>query len=149
MANGYFPPLALAPTHRYTGVRATWHAQCVRVRALSRSVAATRSSLVDPGGLGTALFSMFTKEDERPTRRACDRARSRLQFRKPIPPPYGLGRHFWNKASPRVSRAFSVFPAPSCASAPWARLSSSHVAWQNSARQGSGARSSIVEPGAL
>ncbi|KAH9032520.1 ARM repeat-containing protein [Lactarius hengduanensis] len=54
------PPLATALTHRHTGVR---YAACQCVRALSRSVAVTRTSLVD-SGLGTALFAVFTKEDE-------------------------------------------------------------------------------------
>ncbi|KAI0284920.1 ARM repeat-containing protein [Russula brevipes] len=54
------PPLASALTHRHTGVR---YAACQCVRALSRSVAVTRTSLVD-SGLGAALFSVFTKEDE-------------------------------------------------------------------------------------
>ena len=54
------PPLAIALTHRHTGVR---YAACQCVRALSRSVAVTRTSLVD-SGLGTALFAVFSKEDE-------------------------------------------------------------------------------------
>lgn len=54
------PPLASALTHRHTGVR---YAACQCVRALSRSVAVARTSLVD-SGLGTALFTLFTKEDE-------------------------------------------------------------------------------------
>jgi armadillo repeat-containing protein 8 len=54
------PPLASALTHRHTGVR---YAACQCVRALSRSVAVTRTSLVD-SGLGTALFGVFAKEDE-------------------------------------------------------------------------------------
>ncbi|KAI0253577.1 ARM repeat-containing protein [Lactifluus subvellereus] len=54
------PPLASALTHRHTGVR---YAACQCVRALSRSVAVARTSLVD-SGLGTALFAVFTKEDE-------------------------------------------------------------------------------------
>ncbi|KAI0280546.1 armadillo-type protein, partial [Russula aff. rugulosa BPL654] len=54
------PPLASALTHRHTGVR---YAACQCVRALSRSVAVTRTSLVD-SGLGTALFAVFTKDDE-------------------------------------------------------------------------------------
>jgi armadillo repeat-containing protein 8 len=54
------PPLASALTHRHTGVR---YAACQCVRALSRSVAVARTSLVD-SGLGTALFSVFTKEGE-------------------------------------------------------------------------------------
>ena len=54
------PPLASALTHRHTGVR---YAACQCVRALSRSVAVTRASLVD-SGLGTALFAVFAKEDE-------------------------------------------------------------------------------------
>jgi len=54
------PPLASALTHRHVGVR---YAACQCVRALSRSVAVTRTSLVD-SGLGAALFSVFTKEDE-------------------------------------------------------------------------------------
>ncbi|KAI9446024.1 ARM repeat-containing protein [Lactarius indigo] len=54
------PPLATALAHRHTGVR---YAACQCVRALSRSVAVTRTSLVD-SGLGTALFAVFTKEDE-------------------------------------------------------------------------------------
>ncbi|KAN0129589.1 ARM repeat-containing protein [Lactarius tabidus] len=54
------PPLATALSHRHTGVR---YAACQCVRALSRSVAVTRTSLVD-SGLGTALFTVFTKEDE-------------------------------------------------------------------------------------
>jgi hypothetical protein len=54
------PPLASALTHRHTGVR---YAACQCVRALSRSVAVTRTSLVD-SGLGSALFGVFAKEDE-------------------------------------------------------------------------------------
>jgi armadillo repeat-containing protein 8 len=54
------PPLASALTHRHTGVR---YAACQCIRALSRSVAVARTSLVD-SGLGTALFSVFTKEEE-------------------------------------------------------------------------------------
>jgi armadillo repeat-containing protein 8 len=54
------PPLASALTHQHTGVR---YAACQCVRALSRSVAVTRTSLVD-SGLGTALFAVFSKEDE-------------------------------------------------------------------------------------
>lgn len=54
------PPLASALTHRHTGVR---YAACQCIRALSRSVAVARTSLVD-SGLGTALFAVFTKEDE-------------------------------------------------------------------------------------
>ncbi|KAI0306232.1 ARM repeat-containing protein [Multifurca ochricompacta] len=54
------PPLASALTHRHIGVR---YAACQCVRALSRSVAVTRTSLVD-SGLGTALFAVFTKDDE-------------------------------------------------------------------------------------
>jgi len=53
-------PLSSALTHRHTGVR---YAACQCVRALSRSVAVTRTSLVD-SGLGAALFAVFTKEDE-------------------------------------------------------------------------------------
>ena len=54
------PPLASALTHQHTGVR---YAACQCVRALSRSVAVTRTSLVD-SGLGAALFAVFTKENE-------------------------------------------------------------------------------------
>lgn len=54
------PSLASALVHRHTGVR---YAACQCVRALSRSVAVTRTSLVD-SGLGAALFSVFSKEDE-------------------------------------------------------------------------------------
>ena len=67
------PPLASALTHRHTGVR---YAACQCVRALSRSVAVTRTSLVD-SGLGAALFAVFYKGRRGPARRSC-RPRSSL-----------------------------------------------------------------------
>ncbi|KAI0263468.1 ARM repeat-containing protein [Gloeopeniophorella convolvens] len=59
-AQRLLPPLASALTHWHIGVR---YAACQCVRALSRSVAAMRTSLVD-SGLGTALFGVFAKDAE-------------------------------------------------------------------------------------
>jgi armadillo repeat-containing protein 8 len=54
------PQLVIALAHRHVGVR---YAACQCIRALSRSVAVARTSLVD-SGLGNSLFQTFAKEDE-------------------------------------------------------------------------------------
>ncbi|KAI0318921.1 ARM repeat-containing protein [Amylostereum chailletii] len=54
------PQLVAALSHRHRGVR---YAACQCVRALGRSVAVARTSLVD-SGLGNSLFKTFAKEDE-------------------------------------------------------------------------------------
>ncbi|KAL0946370.1 hypothetical protein HGRIS_012601 [Hohenbuehelia grisea] len=54
------PLIHACMSHRHTGIR---HATCQCIRALSRSVAVLRTSLVD-SGLGMAVFEVFKKEDE-------------------------------------------------------------------------------------
>ncbi|KAI0064492.1 ARM repeat-containing protein [Artomyces pyxidatus] len=54
------PILTAALAHPHTGVR---YAACQCVRALSRSVAVARTSLVD-SGLGSNLYQTFLKQDE-------------------------------------------------------------------------------------
>ncbi|KAI0045366.1 ARM repeat-containing protein [Auriscalpium vulgare] len=54
------PVITTALSHPHIGVR---YAACQVVRALSRSVAVTRTSL-DDSGLGASLYQVFLKEDE-------------------------------------------------------------------------------------
>lgn len=54
------PLIQSCMTHRHVGVR---YASCQCVRAISRSVAVLRTSLVD-SGLGLQVFEIFKKEEE-------------------------------------------------------------------------------------